>query len=255
MLIGASTACNTNPAAAPSLSRQPTASAPSLSERPSILLQLVAGSADGPGVVPAAPGGVAARGPQSVIVEQGRIYVWDEANLRVLIYDGQSRSGAVSLRDARVQSRALVFENDRFYLREQDDAGTAMYEDEFDASSGARLRTAAVRFGEASLYPRVRFAPPIVGTPKGSSLPLGVDASGNRYEIFTPTSCAGASCNEVHRVDRTGTVTASVTVPEAARFEDLAIARDGGVYGLQWDRDGSGRVTGMTVQRLFSPLR
>lgn len=238
------------PAAATSATPQPSATIPF--ESPRVLLELAIGAGDLPGATPAAPGGVTARGPQSVMVDGSRTYLWDEANLRVLVYAGRNQVGSVALPNARVRSVALVVAAGKFYLREQDDAGTAIYEDEFDGTTGVRLRTASLRSGDTSLYPRKRQALGTLPSAKGTKDQLGVDTAGNTYErVFAP-QCAAASCGELHRVGRNGSVLASASLSDAQRYEDFAVAADGSVYALIWIRDANNRILGITIVQLLT---
>ncbi len=222
-------------------------------EGPVLLLKVPTGSGDAPGVVPAAPGGISARGPQSVAVEGGKVFLWDEAALRVLVYTNQALTQKAPLTAARASAAALLVEADRLYLRDQDDSGKALVEDEFAIATGSRLRSAQLQSGDSSIYPRVRLGPTVVtNLAKGTPDPLGEDRSGNRYERLVPASSCGA-CTEFRRLDKSGAVLGSIVITTDTRFEDLSVSSDGGIYGLSWDRDGGNQISGVSVWTILAP--
>lgn len=231
-----------------------TASASPVDQRVEVL-KVATGVGDLPGVSPEKPGGIPAQGPLSVAVESGSLYLWDQANVRVLVFAGAALARKTPLAPVRTTSIALVFQADRLYLRDQDDQGTPVAEDEFDATSGARLRTAQVSAGQPSLYPRERLTLPIVpNAPKGVGQRLGVDRYGNHYERFVPTTDCGA-CVEFRRIDASGAVIGRALASSGTRYEDISVSSDGAVYALAWDRDASNRIVGVTVVRLLTPAR
>src|SRR5260370_42546010 len=89
LLTGACT--NEASRASPSPSLPPSASASSTSvlvERAtSVLVTDLGPGADQPGISPGAPGGLTPKGPTSVAVDDDWIYLWDQANQRLLLYE------------------------------------------------------------------------------------------------------------------------------------------------------------------------
>ena len=85
---------------------------------------------DRPGVTPAGPGGITAQGPTSFAVDEGWIYLWDQANQRLLLYElhpfATNRQLPPTIALPSVPSAALsllVVGTNEWYLRTRRDDG------------------------------------------------------------------------------------------------------------------------------------
>lgn len=213
------------------------------------------GDAETPGVTPEQAGGIPARGPRSFAVEEPDLFIWDQARLRVLVYQ-QRFSKAVSIPSVDPRAVALLVTPGHYYLRIQGDSAEPWTEFEIDSASGRILRTAEIRTrGDPPLYPRTRPGRPPAGEKGAGADGLGADMHGNRYERFARTSgCDPAGCIELRRVDPTGRVSAVLFQPTDARWEDLYVSSRGGLYGLRWERDAAGQIVAASVFRLIPPV-
>lgn len=223
---------------------------------PGVLLDLRLGPRDDqPGLSAASPG-LTPRGPTSLAVdEQGRVYLWDQAKSRVLVYAGHTLVRQIPLpQDIPGAARQLEVLNGKLYLALLDDTGARSNEWELDAATGALLRTVPPAPGprRSTLYPTARYVPT---SSLAAPPPIGIDRYGNRYERFIDPTCSrgAAVCLEVRRFSPSGALLTHASEPAGADIADYYVARDGAVYELRNDRSGSA-LSGVFVVRLLSAL-
>src|SRR2546423_4712795 len=102
-------------------------------------------------------GGVTPRGPGSLAVDEtDRIYIWDRARLRVVVYGGGKLERAIPVPYVEQEANALLVDGDRLYLRAGSDR-FASIEYEIDGPTGALIRAVSSEGG--SIYPRRRGRP------------------------------------------------------------------------------------------------
>jgi len=124
----------------------PAAPAWALGDAPRLLLSMsYAPSTDVLGATTARVGGRIPVGATTFAVdEQERVYVWDRARLRIVVYQAGKFVRAISLPFIEPDARSLLVHGDRLYLRFTSGFSGSM-EYEIDAPSGALLR--AVHLG------------------------------------------------------------------------------------------------------------
>jgi hypothetical protein len=232
----------------------PPASGPSLGPAapPGVVLDLRIGTGpDQPGVSHTANN--PALGPTSVAVDEaGQVYLWDQANGRVLVYDGGRLARKIPV-TVPPQARELEVLNSNLYFAFN--APGSRREWELDATTGATLRTIPppLTGRQSTLYPTTRWTP---ATPTVNGVwPIGVDRYGNRYERFIDGTCShgAAVCGEVRRRSATGALLDTAAEPAGITVEDYYVGRNGDVYELRADR-GASDVVGVFVIRLLSAL-
>jgi hypothetical protein len=173
-------------------------------------------------------GGITGRGATSFAVdEQERIYVWDQARLRIAVYESGKFARAIALPYMERDARALLVEEDRLYLRT---AGPTGIEYEIDAASGRLLR--AARTAGTSIYPRLRVADERL--PSSSSLSVA-DALGFSYAYVVDPPI-----QRYLRRDAAGRMVAYAVEPLSLKGVDAYARRDGALYELASDFGGVG---------------
>src|SRR5438445_7188933 len=182
MACESSVAPSASPAASPaaSIAASPTPSSAAIvarEEKPRLLLSIpyIPPTVDKLGAMAARLGGTPPRGPSSLAVDESdRIYIWDRARLRVVVYGGGEFERAISLSYVEQEADALLVDGDRLYLRAVSYlSGTIEYE--IDAATGALLRATSTDAG--SIYPRRRGRP----QPSPTHDSFGADAAGFDY--------------------------------------------------------------------------
>lgn len=218
---------------------------------PTLIRRVSTGSGDLPGVSPPAPGGIPAAGVGSVATEGTLLFLWDQANRRILVY-GPDRlestlavptcaSRELSRSCVAPDARSLMVTADKLYVR-IGGTGQLVVDYELDRRDGRLLRTAWILQGEAPLYPRdppqLRFD---IG--KDESESLGMDGRGRRYERIARSSCQPVCGNEIRRLDAREQALLRVITPDySLRWEDVSISDDGRVVGLHWVWEGANLV-------------
>jgi hypothetical protein len=184
-------------------------------------------SIEGLGATTGRVGGISPRGPASLAVDENdRIYVWDQARLRVVVFESGKYLRSVPLPYVERSATALLVDGDRFYLRAASPL-SATIEYEIDATTGALLRVTT----EGVLYPRLRGA--LLGAPPYS---LGADAAGNAYVLASTTT------ERYERRGAGGILLAYATEPLPQKGIDAYIRADGALYELAADYGGVGSV-------------
>jgi hypothetical protein len=234
-MVVAATLVACEPVAAPSPSPSPVpspiASPPPIAreETPRVLLSVAYSppSVERIGATTSRVGGISPRGPASLAVDENdRIYIWDQARLRVVVLESGKYVRSVPLPYVERSATALLVDGDRFYLRAAS-SFSATIEYEIDATTGALLRATT----DGVLYPRLRGA--VAGSPPYS---LGTDAAGNAYVLTSTTD---------ERYERHGTggaLLAYATEPLPQKGIDAYIRADGALYELAADYGGVGSV-------------
>jgi len=244
-------------ATASALASAPTRPAPLTQPAVSVLVVALGSSADQPGVSPAQPGGVTPQGPTSFAVDDTSIYLWDQANQRVLVYElrpvgsAPGAPKAVPLPEVPARARGLlVVSPTEWYLAEADDTGAV------GALDHVRVTTSGVTVSSSRTdltYPRLRPIPSIFGAAKGASVELGRDALGNRYEAEVILSGAPVDQNKVlRRVRQSDNAVLAVTRRPSAPPVDHYVAPNGGLYELRWN-DGP-LLQRVEVTQLLAPV-
>jgi hypothetical protein len=197
-------------------------------EKPRLLLTVpYAPRVEALGATTSRVGGTTARGATSFAVdEQDRIYIWDQARLRVAVFESGKPVRAIALPYVERDARALLLEGDRLYLRSAGFGGGGL-EYEIDASNGTLLR--AVRIGGTSIYPRLRTA-----DDRLSFFSLA-DALGFGYQYLSDTPV-----QRYVRRDSAGRTIAFAVEPLSLKGVDVYVRRDGALYELASDFGGVG---------------
>lgn len=224
-----------------------------------MVLRLPVDRPEGPGVSSPAPGGVPIRGPASAAFEGGRLYLWDQANERILTYVADRLESTLTLKgtDSMMRwARSLMVTDARIYLSLHDGEGRPRVDYEIDRHDGRVLRIAYVQAGEPPLYPRERpQLPALLGKDQGAS--LGIDVRGHRYEWVAATSCLpyrpAGGCHEVRRLDGQGRLVGLGIKPFELDLEDVTVSTDGRVIGLRSQWEGS-QINGVEVYLLMRGL-
>ena len=168
-------------------------------------------------------GGLSASGATSLAVdERERIYLWDQNRLRIAVFEAGTFARTIPVPYVERDSRALVVEGDRLYLRS---SGGLEYE--IDAASGSLLRAGR---SSASIYPRLRTADPQRLASQSLVDGLGF---GYGYEADPPAQ-------KYVRKDSTGRAVAYAVEPLALKGVDAYARRDGALYELASDFGGVG---------------
>jgi len=171
--------------------------------------------------------------------EQERVYVWDRARLRVVVYQTGKFVRAISLPYVEPDARSLLVHGDRLYLRFTSGFSGSM-EYEIDVATGGLL--AAVRLG-SSLYPRSRAVDVRVGLPPNGQV---TDAFNNSYALDV-----SAPAQRYVRVHASGATLAYAVEPLAQKAIDMYARADGALYELASD---SGGVGSAYVYALMPPI-
>lgn len=204
---------------APTSAAAPPSSSGARTETPAALLDVELGPAvSRPGVTTPRPGGGSQNGPTTLAVDgEGSIYLWDEARLRVVVYEKGGRCAREISLPSVAQAEGLLVHAGRLYLRENTLGGSTL-EYEVDLATGRMLRIAAS--GLASIYPRTRVA----GAERlpGAALDLGGDALGFRYRHERSTST-----RLLQRLDGSGNVLVQSVEPVPSFLVDTYVASDG----------------------------
>jgi len=176
-----------------------------------------------PGVTTPRPGGGSQNGPTALAVDvDGFIYLWDEARLRIVVYEKGGRYARdIPLPSVSPEAEALLIHAGRLYLRENTFSGSTL-EYEVDVATGRLLRVAS---GPASIYPRARLGGAL--RVPGFNADLGGDALGFRYRHNRSTST-----RLLQRLDASGNVLVQSVEPLSPFLVDTYVASDGALYGL-----------------------
>jgi hypothetical protein len=230
------------PAVAPSLSPSPTLSptptAPlspivAREETPQLLLSIpyAPPRADKLGATTGRVGGIPPRGPSSLAVDENeRVYIWDQARLRVVVYSAGKFERAIPLPYVERDAGALLVDGGRIYLRAQG----GMLEYEIDGATGLLLRVVSPI--DSSIYPRRRTIPhPGLGT----QYDFGADAAGLDYAYTSPDR---SSNYRYERVDPARGTLAYAVEPLSQKSIDAYPRADGALYELAADYGGVGSV-------------
>src|SRR5712691_1700792 len=227
-----------SPSPSPSLLPSPTASPSPLvarEETPRLLLSIpyAPPTVDKLGATATRIGGVTPRGPRSLAVDENdRIYIWDRARLRVVVYGGGKFDRAISLPYVDQEADALLVDDDRLYLRAVSYlSGTIEYE--IDATTGALVRATSTDGG--SIYPRRRTTP----QPSATHDTFGADAAKLDYRY---TSIGQGPNSRYERVDLGRGVLAYALEPAPEKLIDAYPRVDGALYELAADYGGVGSV-------------
>ena len=188
---------------------------------------------DGLGATATRVGGVTPRGPSSLAVDENdRMYIWDRARLRVVVYSGGKFERAISLPYVEQEADALLVDGDRLYLRAVSYlSGTIEYE--IDTATGALLRATSTDAG--SIYRRRRGRP----QPSPTHDSFGADAAGLDYWY---TSIPQIAQSRYERVDLVRGVLAYAVEPAPEKLIDAYARADGALFELAADYGGVGSV-------------
>ena len=204
-------------------------------ETPRLLLSIpyTPPTVDKLGAMAARLGGTPPRGPSSLAVDESdRIYVWDRARLRVVVYGGGKFERAISLPYVEQEADALLVDGDRLYLRAVSYlSGTIEYE--IDAATGALVRAMSTDGG--SIYPRRRTTP----QPSATHDTFGADAAKLDYRY---TSTGQGPNSRYERVDLGRGVLAYALEPAPEKLIDAYPRADGALFELAADYGGLGSV-------------
>lgn len=239
----------TTPAPSLTATPRPTAGATPRTEVPEILLDVAIQPpvSERPGWTTSRVGGVTSMGPSSLAVDRdGLVYLWDQARLRVVVYDKGRFVREIPLLYVSPDAQGLLIFADRLYLTERATPPSAepdrmALEHEVDVATGGVLRVALSGVA-ASIYPRTRAHQPR-GVPPLRD--LGEDALGFRYQYDT-----SSSIRVFRRLDGNGGVLAESVEPVPNFLTDWYVAADGGLYGLVDRSAADGHVF---VYRLLAP--
>ena len=245
MLLASVIACEQAEVPSPSSTSSPSLSASSASpsatpivareETPRLLLSIpyAPPTVDKLGATATRIGGVTPRGPGSLAVDENdRIYIWDRARLRVVVYGGGKFERAIALPYVEQEANALLVDGDRLYLRAGSDR-FASIEYEIDGPTGALLRAVSSEGG--SIYPRRRGRP----QPSATRDSFGADAAGLDYSY---TSTPQIAQSRYERVDLARGAVAYAIEPAPEKLIDAYVRADGGLYELAADFVGVGSV-------------
>jgi hypothetical protein len=224
----------TSPSAAIAQPSATPSSPPAREETPRLLLSIpyAPPAIDKLGATTARVGGVTPRGPSSLAVDENdRVYIWDRARLRVVVYNGGKFERAIPLPYVEQDAGALLVEGGRVYLRAVNQVGVVEYE--IDGATGALLR--AVWPTGLSIYPRRR-----TGAEAGlARSTFGTDAAGLDYLYI---NLNGAPTNRYERVDAGRRTLAYAVEPRPQEMLDAYPRADGALYELAADYGGVGSV-------------
>jgi hypothetical protein len=209
----------------------PTANATPRTEVPEVLLDVAVlpPVSERPGWTTSRVGGISSMGPTSLAIDRdGLVYLWDQARLRVVIYEKGRYVREIPLLSISPDAQGLLVYGDRLYLTDRATPPSAepdrmALEHEIDLATGRVLRVALADSG-ASLYPRARAYQPR-GVPPLRE--LGADALGFRYQYDT-----SSSIRRFRRLDANGRTLAEAVEPVPNFLTDWYVAADGGLYGL-----------------------
>jgi hypothetical protein len=157
--------------------------------------------------------------------ESDRIYIWDQARLRVVVYEGGRYLRALPIPFVEREATAMLVEAGRIYLHV---SGVVEYE--IDASTGTLLRVATP--SDPSIYPRTRG-----GRSGMPSERFGRDGAGLEYRLSSVMHPA-----RYERVNPAGQVLAHAAEPLPEKAVDAYVRRDGALYELAADFGGQGSV-------------
>jgi hypothetical protein len=177
-------------------------------------------------------GGVTPKGPSSLAVDENdRIYIWDRARLRVVVYADRKFDRAIALPYVEQEAGALLVEGSRIYLRAANPRGVLEYE--IDGATGALI--GAVSSSNSTIYPRRRTGP----QPAAARYTFGADAAGFDY-LYTAVDQAANFRYE--RVELGRGALAYAREPAPQDLIDAYPRADGGLYELAADHLGVGSV-------------
>jgi hypothetical protein len=243
-IVLAATLVGCEPVVTPSASPSPTL-LPSPTESPSpivareetprLLLSIpyAPAAADKLGATTARVGGIPPRGPGSLAVDEDeRIYIWDQARLRVVVYSAGRFERAIPVPYVEREADGLLLEGGRIYLRAETPRGVLEYE--IDGATGALLR--AVSSPDSSIYPRRRTTPRAGSGPRYD---FGTDAAGLDYSYASPDR---SSSYRYERVDPARGALAYALEPLSQMSIDAYPRADGALYELAADYGGVGSV-------------
>ena len=240
MACESSVAPSASPPASPAASSaaSPTPSSAAIvarEETPRLLLSIpyAPPTVDKLGATAARIGGVTPRGPRSLAVDENdRIYIWDRARLRIVVYGGGKFERAISLPYVEQEADALLVDGDRLYLRAVSYlSGTIEYE--IDAATGALVRAMSTDGG--SIYPRRRTTPQASATHDT----FGADAASLDYRY---KSIGQGPSSRYERVDLGRGVLAYALEPAPEKLIDAYPRADGALFELAADYGGVGSV-------------
>jgi hypothetical protein len=185
-------------------------------------------------------GGITARGASSLAVDESdRIYIWDQARLRIAVFEGGTYARAIPAPYVERNASALLVEAGRIYLRAGTSVGAIEYE--IDVASGALVR--AVAPGNDSIYPRRR-ASAQLGLLAYS---FGADAAG--FEYVYASSMPGP-IYRYERVEPGRGAVAYAVEPLSQKGVDAYVRADGALFELASDFGGVGSAY---VYQLLAP--
>jgi hypothetical protein len=231
-----------SPSLSPTIAPSPTASPAPIAAReeiPRLLLTLpyAPPSIESLGATTARVGGISPRGPASLAVDANdRIYIWDQARLRVVVYESGKYMRAIALPFVDRDATALLVNGDRLYLRAE---LSSTIEYEIDLTTGALLQAATDR----PLYPRSRAG----AAHLAARYTFGADAAGLDYAYVEVDYGANS---RYERVDPARGAIAYATEPAFQKSIDAYPRADGALYELAADYGGVGSVY---VYMLFAP--
>ncbi|MEK6227078.1 MAG: hypothetical protein AABM40_12410 [Chloroflexota bacterium] len=214
----------------------PTASPASIvarEETPRLLLSIpyAPPTADKLGATTGRVGGITPRGPSSLAVDENeRVYIWDQARLRVVVYGAGKFERAIPLPYVEREAGALLVDGGRIYLRGVSQFGVLEYE--IDGATGALLRAVS---SLDSIYPRRRAGP----QPAGVRSTFGADAAGLEYLYVT---LSGGPISRYERMDSGLRTLAYAVEPLPQEMVDAYPRADGALYELAADSGGVGSV-------------
>jgi hypothetical protein len=225
-------------ASSPVVTVQPSATlspAPAREETPRLMLSIpyVPPAIDKLGATTSRVGGITPRGPSSLAVDENeRIYIWDQARLRVVVYGAGKFERAIPLPYVEQEAGALLVDGGRIYLRAVSQGGVLEYE--IDGVTGTLLR--AISPSDYSIYPRRRSGP---RSGAGTRSDFGADAAGLEYSY---TSVDQSSNFRYERVDLARGALAYALEPASQKAIDAYPRADGALYELAADYGGVGSV-------------
>src|SRR5437762_3996444 len=223
-----------SPSLSPTVAPSPTASPAPIAVReeiPRLLLTLpyAPPSIESLGATTARVGVIGPRGPASLAVDANdRIYIWDQARLRVVVYESGKYMRAIALPFVERDATALLVNGDRLYLRAE---LSSTIEYEIDLTTGALLQAAADR----PLYPRSRAG----AAHLAARYTFGADAAGLDYAYAAVDYGANI---RYERVDPARGVVAYAMEPAFQKSIDAYPRADGALYELAADYGGVGSV-------------
>jgi hypothetical protein len=226
------------PSSSPSVTALPSSTASpapivAREETPRLLLSIpyAPPTADKLGATTGRVGGITPRGPSSLAVDENeRVYVWDQARLRVVVYGAGQFERAISLPYVEREAGALLVDGGRIYLRGVSQFGVLEYE--IDGATGTLLRAVS---SLDSIYPRRRAGP----QPAGVRSTFGADAAGLEYVYVT---LSGGPISRYERMDSGLRTLAYAVEPVPQKMVDAYPRADGALYELAADFGGVGSV-------------